>query len=83
MLVGINSRSNKRFVLVDVGRRGIQELIEIKQYVGVKSITQLMFNKMLYSRSKRLNVSAGSGHHQVFCHSTLLRLFYIIVCRRV
>jgi hypothetical protein len=35
-------------------------------WYGIKSITQLMFNKMLHSRSKRLHVSAGSGHHQVF-----------------
>jgi hypothetical protein len=37
MLVGINSHSDKRFVLVDIGRRGIQELADIKQFnVAVK-----------------------------------------------
>jgi len=32
MLVGINLRNDKRFVLVDIGRRGMQELMEIKQF---------------------------------------------------
>jgi hypothetical protein len=35
--VGINPNSDKLFVLVDIGRRGIQELAEIKQFsVAVK-----------------------------------------------
>jgi len=32
----------------------------------MKSTTKLMLNKVLYSRSKRLHISDGSGHHQVF-----------------
>jgi hypothetical protein len=32
MLMGINPHSDKRFVLVDIGMRGIQELAEIKQF---------------------------------------------------
>jgi hypothetical protein len=32
MLMGINPRSDKRFVLVYIGRRGIQELAEIKEF---------------------------------------------------
>jgi len=47
--------------------------------VGIKSITQLMFLLDVYCGSKRLHVSAVSGHHQVFVIWCFLRVLYIIM----